>query len=196
LIKKTFLLLISLFFMGACTPKASPQATAEVRYPIPTAPEATISFEGCSFWVSYPPEFALEELGFGAMLQPPSEEAVRVHISARRRLEAEQDLSIDALATRLSTELAPGASPPEFEPVTVIDGLGQALSGLQGDIVADGQHIRLLVVVRPKTLLGDMLPDDVIYEVVAQSPDTDWHEWISRFDVIIQTLHPRDCGGV
>jgi hypothetical protein len=53
-----------------------------------------------------------------------------------------------------------------------------------------------MIVVRPQTLLGDMLSDDVVYEVVAQAPEETWSEWAPLFDVMFQTFHPKSCGGV
>jgi hypothetical protein len=56
--------------------------------------------------------------------------------------------------------------------------------------------VRLMIVVRPQTMLRDLLPDDVVYQVVAQAPEETWSEWASSFEVIFQTFHPKDCGGV
>ena len=53
-----------------------------------------------------------------------------------------------------------------------------------------------MVVVRSQTLLGDLLRDDVVYEVVAQAPGSIWSEWAPLFDVMFRTFHPKDCGGV
>jgi hypothetical protein len=81
--------------------------------------------------------------------------------------------------------------------VEIVDYLGNTLDGLQADFVSDeGQHLRLMVVVRRQTLLGDLLPDDVVYEVIAQAPEPTWSEWAPLFEIMLHTLHPKDCGGV
>ena len=49
---------------------------------------------------------------------------------------------------------------------------------------------------RPDTLLGDLSPDDVIYQVVAQFPQDEFERWAPIFDLIFASFQPRDCGGV
>jgi hypothetical protein len=188
--------LLAVLLVAACMPTTSPtpQATEALQLLTPISPEGTFFFEGCTYMVNYPPELMTTD---GILFQSPEEEAASVFIIARRRTDDEQGLSLKALAPRISAQYASQPSTPSFKPVTAIDYLGNTLDGLQADLVGDeGQHIRLMVVVRPETLLGDLLPDDVIYELVAQSPEATWPEWAPLFEVMFQTFHPQDCGGV
>ncbi len=78
----------------------------------------------------------------------------------------------------------------------IIDHLGMPLEGTAGEFTTGDRHVRFLVVVRPETLLANLLPDDVVFELLAQSSESSWPVWSPEFDVIFQTFHPRDCGGV
>ena len=160
----------------------------------PVSPEGTTFFDGCTHMVSYPPELTTTD---GILFQSPEEEAAFVFIIARRRTDDERGLPLEALATQISARWTSQPSTPPFEQVEVIDYLGNALDGFQADLIGDeGQHLRLMVIVRPQTLLGDLLPDDVVYEVVAQAPEATWPEWAPLFEIMFQTFHPNSCGGV
>jgi hypothetical protein len=148
------------------------------------------------YMVSYPSQLTTTD---GILFEPAGEGAASVFITARRRTDAEQALSLEELAIQVSGQWAStsGATPPVFEAVAVTDYLGDTLGGFEADFVdGEGQHVRFLIVVRPETLLGDMLSDDVVYEIVAQSPEATWSEWAPLFDVVFQTFHPKSCGGV
>ena len=82
------------------------------------------------------------------------------------------------------------------ESVTVMDYVDQPLQGLQADFTNEDDHIRLLVVVRPDTMLGDLTPEDVIYEITAQAPIDLWDVLEPIFYMIFQSFKPLDCGGV
>lgn len=189
------MLLLLFVALLACAPLASPtpQVTQEpVRLLTPVVPEGAVFFDDCTYMVSHPPELATTD----GLLFQSDDEFASVFITARRRTDAEQDASLDTLAAQLSAQWVDPSNAPSFEPVQVTDFVGDPLDGLQADFGDEGQHVRLLIVVRPQTMLGDMLPDDVVYEVVAQAPEDAWSEWGPAFEVIFQTFHPKDCGGV
>jgi hypothetical protein len=191
------LLLWPVVLLAACTPPASPppHLTAEtVQLLTPVSAEGTVFFDGCMYMVSYPSQLATDD---GMLFQSPDDESVSVFMNARRRADDEQGLSLDALAAQRGAQWTDPLTPPSFEPVQVMDYTSQALDGLQADFVGGaGQHVRLMIVVRPHTMLGDLLPDDVVYEIVAQAPEEAWAEWQPSFEIIFQTFHPKDCGGV
>jgi len=144
--------------------------------------------------LSYPLDLVTDD---GILFQSPDDESVFVLINARRRADIERDLSLDGLASQLSVQWGDPSTVPLFESVKVTDYTGNTLDGIRADFSSGGgQHVRLMIVVRPQTLLGDLLPDDVVYEIVAQAPEKTWPEWASSFEIIFQTFHPKDCGGV
>jgi hypothetical protein len=144
--------------------------------------------------LSYPSEL---ETSDGILFQSPSDQDVSLLIIARRRAEGEESLDLEALASQITARWSTRANGPVFEPLQVTDYLGTSLDGLRSDLVGEaGTHTRLMVVVRPETLLGDMLPADVVYEIVAQAPEAVWPEWDPLFEIVFQTFHPKDCGGV
>jgi hypothetical protein len=185
--------------LASCAPLASPTPPVTqdaVQLLTPTSPQGTTFFDGCTHMVSYPAQLTTTD---GILFESPQEMAASVFITARRRSDAERTLSLEELVTQAGAQWGSTAesSTPSFEKTTVVDYLGDTLDGLQANFVSDnGQHIRVMVVVRPQTLLGDMLSDDVVYEVVAQAPETTWPEWAPLFDVVFQTFHPKSCGGV
>lgn len=185
--------------LASCAPVATPASpvTEEVvQLLTPVSPEGTTFFDGCTHMVSYPDRLATAD---GILFESSEERAVYVFITARRRTEAERTLTPEELAARASARWTPTSqsSPPPFEVVGVVDYLGTVLDGLQADFSdGEGHHVRLMVAVRPQTLLGDMVSDDVVYEVVAQAPEAAWSEWAPLFDVMFRTFHPKSCGGV
>ena len=194
---KVRLVLLLLVLLAACTPAASPapSATVEtVQLLTPVSPNGTVFFDGCMYMLSHPSELSTAD---GILFQSPDDDSVFVFINARRRTDAERDLSLDALAAQLGAELADPSNVPSFESVKVTDYLGNTLDGLQADFGGgERQHVRFMIVVRPQTMLGDLLPDDVVYEIVAQASGETWSEWAPSFEIIFQTFHPKDCGGV
>ena len=193
----TFFILLMAILLTACAPIATPtlHATEEtVQLLTPTSPEGTVFLDQCMYMLSHPPELTTAD---GLLFQSLDDEPVFVLIDARRRTDTERDASLDALAAQLSAQWIEPSTLPAFKSVEVIDYMGNTLDGLQADFVSDGgQHVRLMIVVRPQTMLGDLLPDDVVYEIVAQAPEEMWSEWSPSFDIIFQTFHPKDCGGV
>jgi hypothetical protein len=185
--------------LASCTPVVTPASsvTEEVLQLLtPVSPEVTTFFDGCTHMVSYPDRLATAD---GILFESSEEKAASVFITARRRTEAERALALEELAAQASARWtsASQSSPPPFEAVVVVDYLGTSLDGLQADFYDDeGHHVRLMIVIRPETLLGDMVSDDVVYEVVAQAPEAAWSEWAPLFDVVFQTFHPKSCGGV
>ncbi len=193
---KMVLVLLLAVLIAACAPVASPtpQVTQEtVQLLTPISPEGTVFFDQCTYMLSHPPGLTSTD---GILFQTPGDESVFVLIDARRRTDAEVDASLDVLATQLGDQWTEPSSQASFEPVQVLDYLGHTLDGIQADLSDGEQHVRLMVVVRPETMLGDLLPDDVVYEIVVQAPEEMWPEWGPLFDVIFQTFHPKDCGGV
>ncbi len=193
---KMFHVLLIVVLLVACAPVASPtlhvtEETVQLLTPIP--PEGTVFFDQCMYMLSHPPELTTTD---GILFQSPDDESVFALIDARRRTDTKVDAPLDVLATRLGAQWIEPSSLAAFEPVQVIDYMGNTLDGLQADLSDGEQHVRLMVVVRPETMLGDLLPDDVVYEIVVQAPEEMWPEWNPLFDVIFQTFHPKDCGGV
>jgi hypothetical protein len=190
-------LIVSSVVLAACTPTSLPpsQATMEpVSLVTPDVPAGASFYDGCTHMLSYPPEL---ETSDGILFQSPSNQDVSVLIIARRRAEGEEDLALDELASQIEARWSTEANRLVFEPLQVTDYLGASLDGLRADFVSEADiHTRLMVVVRPETLLGDMLPADVVYEIVAQAPEALWSEWDPLFEIVLQTFHPKDCGGV
>ena len=67
---------------------------------------------------------------------------------------------------------------------------------VQADFTSGDDHIRLLVVLRPGTLLGDLVPTDVLYEITARAPTGEWDSWEQIFTILFESFQPLDCGGV
>jgi hypothetical protein len=191
------ILILSSVVLAACTPAGPPPSQATVK-PVslvtPGVPAGASFYDGCTHMLSYPSELDTSD---GILFQSPSDQDVYVLIIARRRAEGEEDLSLDGLASQTAARWSAQANGPVFEAVQVTDYLGTSLDGLRSDLVDEAEtHTRLMVVVRPETLLGDMLPADVVYEIVAQAPEAIWSEWDPLFEIVFQTFHPKDCGGV
>jgi hypothetical protein len=191
------ILIVSSVLLAACEPTSPPpsQTTVESVPPVtPGVPTGASFYDGCTHMLSYPSQL---ETSDGILFQSPGDPDVSLLIVARRRAEGEEDLALDGLASRIAAQWSTEANGPVFETVQVTDYLGTSLDGLKADLVDETEtHIRLMVVVRPETLLGDMLPADVIYEIVAQAPAGSWQEWDPLFEIPFQTFHPKDCGGV
>ncbi len=171
---------------GGCgTICATPTPTAE------SPPQGPTGYDGCAFTVSYPPELIEDGAGWMVFFSAESTKEAYVSIQARRETGATGEAAADALVA----QLAGHDSLPGYELVTVIDHLGKPLTGVGAESSAGSVHFRLLVVARPETLLGDLAPDDVVYEIVARAPEQDWPQWEPFFDVIFRTFQPRDCGG-
>ena len=156
------------------------------------APAGSTLYDACAFRVSYPPELVLDGAGWFVFFNAEGDESVQASVNARR----ESGARAETAANDLARELAGGDGDWEFETVTVIDFIGEPLTAVVGNLVAGDEQIRLMVVVRPETLLGNMLPDDVVYEIVARAPESEWPQWDLAFQLIFQTFVPWDCGGV
>ncbi|MFH1632916.1 MAG: hypothetical protein ABIG63_02760 [Chloroflexota bacterium] len=205
MMKPIYLVLVFLSFLSACKPASTPQATKSVSAPnvsatspatLPTGSQNMQTLDACGFTVSHPALLIPDGQGYQVMFQSNSDPQVSVLIQLRRRDPSEADVSLETLALHLQIRYFPEMSSLAFEPITVTDIFSNPLAGLQRDIVKDGVHTRLMVVVRPNTLLADLLPGDVIYELVAQAPEDAWAKWGPLFDAMLQSLQPRDCGGV
>jgi hypothetical protein len=200
---KTFRpLIILVIILTACAPAVTPhptQTTVIPTIPISTATTSSAdmkTLDACGFTISHPTDLIPDGQGYVVMFQAKSDVAVSVLIQLRRRDPSETDVSLETLALHLQIRYFPEMSSLAFEPITVTDIFSNPLAGLQRDIVKDGVHTRLMVVMRPDTLLADQLPADVIYELVAQASDSEWVTWEPLLDAMFQSLQPRDCGGV
>jgi len=191
------ILMVSSVLLTACVPAipTTSQATVEpVPLVTPAVPQGASFYDGCTHMLSYPSELETRD---GILFQSPSYQDVSLLIIARRRAEGEETLALEALASQVAARWSTRANGPVFEPLQVTDYLGTSFDDLRSDLVDEaGTHTRLMVVVRPETLLGDMLPADVVYEIMAQAPEAVWPEWNPLFEIVFQTFHPKDCGGV
>lgn len=160
--------------------------------PVEIPPESLTRYEGCAFTVSYPQELAADGAGWIVFFRAPAAPEVSLSIQARQETGATARTAADALVTRLTGH----EGLPHYQDVTVTDFLGQSLTGAGAELGVDHEQIRLLVVVRPETLLGNLSPDDVVYEIVGRAPADAWHLWEPYFDAVLSTFQPQDCGGV
>jgi hypothetical protein len=149
-------------------------------------------YDGCAFTVSYPPELVEDGAGWFVFFNAESADEVYVSIQARQETGVKAEAAADGLVTQLSGH----EGLPGYDPVIVTDMLGESLTGAGAEFAAGGEHFRLLVVVRPGTLLGNMSPDDVVYEIVARAPAEVWPQWEPILDIVFRTFQPGDCGGV
>lgn len=191
--KSTRFVLFLLLLLSACAPTPPPQPTQAA--PAPTLPASMQTLEACGFTVNYPNQLTPKGKGYQVTFLAP-DARVSVFIQARRRDPSESNASIDMLALSLQVRYFPEMSSLTYLRVNVADARGMILTGLQRDIVKNGISTRLMVFVRPNTLIADRLPADAIYELVAQVPEGDWATWKPILDEIINSWQPRDCGGV
>jgi hypothetical protein len=172
---------------GGCgTTCATPTPTVEIP------PDSLTLYEGCAFTVSYPQELIEDGAGWIVLFRAPSAPEVWLSIQARQESGATAQAAADALVTQLTGH----EGLPDYVAVTVTDFLGKPLTGAGAELGVGSEHLRLLVVVRPETMLGNLSPDDVVYEIVARAPAEAWHQWEPTFDVLFRTFQPWDCGGV
>lgn len=187
--------LLILLLMAACSPPPDLPTPTAVPPPIPTnpPPAGTTLYEGCAYTVSYPPQLIQEGGGWNAIFTAAdADPSVALDIWADHQTGA----AADSVAEQLARGTPGFAGSLDLKPVTVIDFRGAALSGVRAEFTAGEKHVSMLVVVRPETLLGDMMPADVVYTVIAQSAVESWPQWQPHFEVIFDTFHPWDCGGV
>jgi hypothetical protein len=205
MIKPIYLLLVLLSFLSACQPAPTPEATetisshqasATTPATLPAGSQNMQTLEACGFTINHPATLIPDGQGYQVMFLSDSNPQVSVFIQLRRRDPSESNASMETLALHLQFRYFPEMSSLVFEPTTVTDLIGIPLAGLQRDIVKDNLHTRLMVVVRQNTLLADLLPADVIYELVTQAPETEWVTWEPLLDAMIRSLQPRDCGGI
>ncbi len=193
--KKRYAILLLVLFLASCSPAGTPLPTM-VYDPTYTPLEGLPEYDACAFRVSVPLELSLEGSGWFVFLEAEEEEGVQVSIQARRREDDEQGATLEELAYALSESLAGESVDLTLTPTRVQDFLGDSLPAVRGEFVVDGQKYMILVVVRPETLLGDMLAEDVIYELAAQAPEAKWPDWSPIFEILFQSFQPVDCGGV
>jgi hypothetical protein len=181
--------IILLITLSACAPKKTLLAPAEVAaIPTYTPPPGTARYDGCAFRLDYPQDLEIDGSGWYLVLG----EEGQVFISAEKAGEISPDASLEAWMDDLGIE----RSQATISSVTVVDSLGQELSGLQADDEVEGDHFRIWVIMRPETLLGDMSPEDVIYQIRVQTPIEEWNSWQVIVDLIFESFVPMDCGGL
>jgi hypothetical protein len=193
--KRNFVVLF--IVLAGCSPVVSGTPSDEIsnlRAITPEVPEGAAFYDGCTHNVSYPPEFTPDDMG---LLFDSADPQIYFYFNIRRRNQAEENLSPEEMLINVSTGYADRPPTGEIQMVMVEDFLGEELEGWMADFTAEGEmHIRLMVLVRPETLLMDMVKDDVVYELVAQAPEAVWQEWEPRFRVLFDSFHPAECGGV
>jgi hypothetical protein len=192
--RKIHLICMFLFFLlAACTPATPPPQTAELM-PTVTPPSGTTTYQGCAFTVNVPAELTTDGISWYVVFTPTSGEPGWVSINAKKMPGIDLESAFEQAADQYGLKIPGDQS--ALESVTVIDYLGQPLTGLQSDFTKGKEHYRVLVFVRPDTLLGDLDPQEVIYEITAQAPVDSWNAWEAVFTVIFQSFQPTDCGGV
>jgi hypothetical protein len=196
-VERCSILFLLTILLAACTPSTTPTlpVTAQVSQLItPFIPEGVGFFDGCTHMVGYPADFTADGAGILFETQDPQ---ISFYVNIRRRTESEQNLSLEELASQVSKTYGSPSPTQELRQVVVTDFLDQELESLITDIVtSQGMHIRLMVLIRPETLLMDMVKDDVVYELVAQAPEAVWAEWEPKFEIFYESFHPIECGGV
>jgi hypothetical protein len=190
--KTAHIALFLLLLFSACTPAPTPQTTQAM--PTPTLPTSMQTLEACGFLVNYPPQLTPKGKGHQVTFLAP-DSRVSVSIQVRRRDPSEGDSSLEMLALHLQVRHFPEMSSLSYKPINIIDDQQNTLPGLQRDIAKNGIYTRLIVFVRPNTMIANLLPADAIYEMVAQAPETDWATWKPVLDEIINSWQPRNCSG-
>ncbi|MFH2038674.1 MAG: hypothetical protein ABIJ65_04490 [Chloroflexota bacterium] len=150
-------------------------------------------YDGCAFTVNIPEDLSTEDIGWDVWFTPVSGQAGWVSIHARKMPGISLESAFEQAAFLYGKQ---PLEAPSVGSVTVRDFIDQPLPGLQADLIIEGDHIRLLVVLRKETLLGDLSPQDVIYEITAQAPSESWNQLEPAIDVIFQSFRPFDCGGI
>ena len=189
--------IILLIVLSGCSPVVSATPSDEIsnlRAITPEVPKGATFFDGCSHTVSYPQEFTPDGAG---LLFETMDPKIYFHFNIRRRNHAEENLSPEEMLIKVSARYSESPPVGEIQMVMVEDFLGQELEGWMADFTVEGEmHIRLMVLVRPETLLMDMVKADVVYELAAQAPEAAWQEWEPRFRMLFESFHPAECGGV
>jgi len=144
----------------------------------------------CAFIVNVPAELSTDDMGWDVWFTPASGEPGWVSVHAKKMSGIDVESAFEQAAYQYGVQ--PPLDQSVVESVTVIDYLDQPLQGIQADFTIGDDHIYLLVVVRPDTMLGDLAPEEVIYEITAQSPINVWDIWKPTFDVIFQSFQPLD----
>jgi len=195
--KQSLSLFLLTILLVACTPivTSTSSATEQVFEPItPVVTEGSGFYNGCTHMVSYPPEFTTDGAG---LLFETQDTHISFYINIRRRTESERGLSLEELMSNIGMTYGNPSNSQELNPVILTDFLGQELEGVITEFTTtQGMQTRVMIFVRPETLLMDMVKDDVVYELVAQAPTGDWAEWEPRFEIFFDNFHPIECGGV
>jgi len=182
------------FLLAACTPAASPSPQTVAQIPTLTPPLEAINYHGCAFTVSVPAELSTDDHAWNVWFSPASGEPGWVSIHARKMPGIDLESAFEQVANHYG--LKPPKDQSAIESVTVLDYLGEPVTGLQADFTSGFKHFRLWVFVRPDTMLGDLDPKEVIYEITARAPVYSWNRWEPIFDVIFQSFQIADCGGI
>jgi hypothetical protein len=151
-------------------------------------------YYGCAFTVNVPAELSTEDIGWDVWFTPTSGDPGWVSVHAKKMPGIDLESAFEQAANQYGVQLPIDQS--IIESVTVIDYLNQPLQGLQADLDVGDDRIHLLVVVRPDTMLGDLAPEEVIYEITARAPIDIWDKWEPVFDEIFQSFQILECGGV
>lgn len=176
------------WLFGACVPEIVSERGYNAPIPTYTPAPGTALYDGCAFSLHYPQELEIDGSGWFVFLK---DEFGQVFVSADKT-----DMGLEASLDGLIDYHSGGTSETVTSSVTVVDFIGQELPGLQADFDLDGEHIRIWVIQRPETLLGDMLPETVIYQITATSSVDYWNSWEPIINSIFQSFMPSDCGGV
>jgi len=193
--RKLYLISMLLFLLlVACTPTISPPSQSVSQKPTITPPFGAITYQGCAFTANVPAELTPDGVGWHVWFTPTSGELGWVSIHALKMPGIDLKSAFVQVAEKYGLKTPNDQS--VYESVTILDYLGEPLTGMQADFTKGNEHYRLLVFVRPDTLLGDLDPQEVIYEIFAQAPENSWVPLEPIFDLIFESFQPSDCGGI
>jgi hypothetical protein len=196
-VKRLIYLTSLIAFLTACANPQTPEKISDpIRMVTPIVPEGAIFLDACTHSLSYPPSFVADE-SLGIFFQAEDESDVFLMIDVRRRWENEQSSSLEAMGEGLAQRLGADEQDQAFEVVQMEDHLGLEIQALKAEFSdGSGNHLSTIIALRPETLLMDMLPEEVVFEITASAPDEFWEEWAPQFDVIFNSFRPAECGGI
>ena len=186
--KKSLSIISLVVVLVACNTQEPIPTHTENSLPPNTPPPNTTSYDGCAYQLQYPQELSIDGSGWYTFLGDDGQ----VFISAEKARGIDLENSLNALLDFRGIE----TSQATISSVTVVDINGQELPGLQADSEGKRKHTRIWVILRPETLLGDLAPADVVYQITVQTPIKTWIDWEPIADLIFQSFVPKDCGGV
>jgi hypothetical protein len=187
--------LVFLFvLLAACSPIETPLPQPVSQNPTLTPPLGTTTYEGCAFTVNVPAELTPDGVSWHVWFAPTSGASGGVSVHAQKYPGIDLKYAFDQTAEKYG--LKPPTDQSAYESVTVVDYLDEILAGKQADFTKGKEHYRLLVIIRPDTMLGDLDPQEVIYEIFAQAPLDSWEDLEPIFNVIFESIQISDCGGI